>query len=203
MLTMNTRMKYTVYQRILYIYIERLDRTIIHSQRLQRGYDDILMKEIDKEYLNIVKPLLEKKDIQDLALYTQHHAVTRLEHSIAVSYYSYRIAKRFHWRYREVARAGVMHDMFYYDWRTTKFTQGTHAYVHPRIALMNAEAMTTVSPLEKDIILHHMFMSNSKDYPHSKEAFLVSMVDKYEAVSEYLRGKYSKYTKHTLKTIDI
>ena len=38
-------------------------------------------------------------------------------------------------------RAGLLHDLFYYDWRTTKFDEGSHAYVHPRIAAKNAEKL--------------------------------------------------------------
>lgn len=56
-----------------------------------------------------------------------------------------------------LARAGLLHDLFYYDWRVTKFSLGTHAYVHPRIALRNAEKLTDLSAMEKDIIIKHMW----------------------------------------------
>ena len=45
--------------------------------------------------------------------------------------------------------AGLLHDLFYYDWRTTKFDEGSHAYVHPRIACENALKLTELSDLEK------------------------------------------------------
>ncbi|EGF48854.1 hydrolase of the HAD superfamily protein, partial [Lacticaseibacillus rhamnosus MTCC 5462] len=73
----------------------------------------------------------------------------RLEHSISVSYQSYLIGKRLHLNVRAIARAGLLHDLFYYDWRKTKFDLGTHAFIHPRIALRNAEKLTELSPMER------------------------------------------------------
>lgn len=143
----------------------------------------------DKEYLEIVKPLLAEPSVQKLDNYIQHHFQSRLEHSIAVSYMSWRIGKRLGLNATAMARGGLLHDMFYYDWRTTKFDEGSHAYVHPRIALENAKKITEISPLEEDIIVHHM-MGSTLDITRSKEAFIVSMVDKYSAVSEFSRGKY-------------
>ena len=50
----------------------------------------------DKEYVSIVADLLAQPAVQKLANYTQHHHSTRLQHSIAVSYDSYKIAKKMH-----------------------------------------------------------------------------------------------------------
>ena len=38
----------------------------------------------------------------------------------------------------------------------TIFNLGTHAFIHPRVALRNAEKLTPLNK-EKDIILKHMF----------------------------------------------
>ena len=96
----------------------------------------------DEEYMSYVGSLLETKEVQKLANYTQHHFSTRLEHVITVSYVSYRIAKTLGWNAKAVARAGLLHDLFYYDWRTTKFDRGTHAWcrlrgadIHPAVDL--------------------------------------------------------------------
>lgn len=111
-----------------------------------------------------------------------HHHSTRLKHSINVSYTSYKIAKKLGWDAKSTARGGLMHDMFYYDWRTTKFNKG-HAWVHPRIALKNARRMTTVNKLEEDIILKHMWGATLAP-PRYKESYIVTAVDKYWAVRE-------------------
>ena len=47
----------------------------------------------DSEYMSYVADLLETEAVKKLANYVQHMSSTRLEHSISVSYYSYKLAK--------------------------------------------------------------------------------------------------------------
>ena len=138
----------------------------------------------DAQYVAIVKDLLAQPAVQKLANYTQHHHSNRLQHSIVVSYDSYRLAKRMHLDYRSTARAGLLHDLFYYDWRTTKFDLGSHAFIHPRVALRNAEKLTNLNAKERDIILKHMFGATLA-LPKYMESLIVSLVDDYEAEHEF------------------
>lgn len=138
----------------------------------------------DKVYSDIVKDLLSHPQVQEMANYTQHHHSDRLTHCITVSYVSYRLALRFGLNATAVARAGVLHDLFFYDWRETKFELGSHAFIHPRVALRNAEKITNLSPMEKDIILKHMWGATS-ELPHYRESLLVDLVDDYLAVAEF------------------
>ena len=144
----------------------------------------VLDWENDAQYLDLVGDLLETDEVQRLKNYTQHHNGTRLDHCIRVSYESYLLAKKFHLDVRSTARAGLLHDLFYYDWRTTKFTLGTHAFIHPRVALRNAEKITTLNDKEKDIILKHMFGATVA-VPRYWESLIVSLVDDYEAEQEF------------------
>lgn len=137
----------------------------------------------DAEYVVYVADLLAKPEVQRLAEHPQHHYSNRLEHSISVSYQSYLIGKRLHLNVRAIARAGLLHDLFYYDWRKTKFDLGNHAFIHPRIALRNAEKLTELSPMEKDIIVKHMWGA-TVGLPKYKESFVVSLVDDYAAMDE-------------------
>ncbi|MGX7351057.1 HD domain-containing protein [Enterococcus canis] len=137
----------------------------------------------DQEYLSYVEDLLATEAVQRLADYKQHVNSTRLEHSISVSYHSYLLAKKWNGNARATARAGLLHDLFYYDWRTTKFDEGSHAYMHPRIAVKNAEKITELSDLERDIIIKHMWGATIAP-PKYKESFIVTMVDKYCACQE-------------------
>ena len=152
----------------------------------------------DQDYLNIVDDLLQHDEVQQLAQYTQHHFSNRLRHSISVSYQSYTIAKKIGADAEATARAGLLHDMFYYDWRVTKFEEGSHAYVHPRIALQNARKITHISDKEADIIVKHMFGATIA-LPKYRESWIVSIVDDFAAVNEYLIPKaYLTYFKsHT------
>lgn len=138
----------------------------------------------DKAYLELVGELITHPRVQRLAKITHHYHTTRLEHSINVSYTSYKIAKFFGWDYRSTARAGLLHDLFYYDWRDTKFNK-SHAWVHPRIALRNARKLTPINRLEEDIILKHMWGATVA-FPRYKESYIVTLVDKYWAVREGL-----------------
>ncbi|MCH4058170.1 HD domain-containing protein [Lapidilactobacillus gannanensis] len=140
----------------------------------------------DQEYLSIVQDLLDRPEVQKLAEYTQHHYTNRLDHSLRVSYFSYLISKKHHLDYRATARAGLLHDLFYYDWRQVKFDTGTHAYIHPRIALRNAERLTELSAKEKDIIIKHMFGATLA-LPKYRESWIVSLVDDQVAVQEVAR----------------
>ena len=91
----------------------------------------------DEEFMAYVGHLIEKPSVQRLKEIPHHIHSNRLEHSINVSYTSYRIAKKFGWNARSTARGALLHDLFYYDWRVTKFKK-SHAWVHPRLAVRNA-----------------------------------------------------------------
>ncbi|MBW1605679.1 HD domain-containing protein [Lactobacillus sp. Sy-1] len=139
----------------------------------------------DSEYVAIVSDLLEQPLVKKMATIVQHHHSTRLNHSIYVSYVSYWIAKKLHLNYRSIARAGLLHDFFFYDWRVTKFNLGSHAFIHPRVALKNAEKITELSPMERDIILKHMW-GFTLARPKYRESVIVSLVDDYAAIHEFL-----------------
>ena len=116
-----------------------------------------------EEFMEVVGHLISHPRFQKLDGIVQHYHSTRLEHSVNVSYTSYKIAKKLGWDAESTARGGLLHDFFYYDWRVTKFNK-SHAWVHPRIAVRNARKL--IAP------------------PKYKESYIVTMVDKYWAVKE-------------------
>ncbi|HEY4399034.1 MAG TPA: HD domain-containing protein [Lactobacillaceae bacterium] len=142
----------------------------------------------DALYQQLIADLLPAPAVQMLGSITQHHFTTRLEHSLRVSYWSYRVAKLMRLDVRAIARAGLLHDLFYYDWRTTKFDEGSHAYMHPRIALKNAQRLTRISDKEADIIVKHMFGATPQ-LPKYAESWVVSLVDDVVAIREYIVPK--------------
>ena len=134
----------------------------------------------DVEYMEHVGHLIDSAKVQRLGEITHHYHSTRLEHSINVSYTSYKLAKKFGWDAKSTARGGLLHDLFFYDWRDTKFNK-SHAWIHPRIAVRNAQKLTSLNKIEKDIIVKHMFGATIAP-PRYKEAWIVTCVDKYWAV---------------------
>ena len=65
----------------------------------------------DIQYMNIIRHILDNEDFMILSN-VKHHNITRLEHSLKVSYYSYKISKLLHLSYKETARAGLLHDFY-------------------------------------------------------------------------------------------
>lgn len=149
--------------------------------------------ENDVEYMNLIEDLLENEKLLKLEEITHHHYTTRLTHSIFVSYVSYRIAKRFNCDARAVARAGLLHD-FFHEGREeiAAMEKGSHNFVHPKLAVENASAITELSELEKDIILKHMFLCTRCGLPKYKESFIVTCVDKYCAITEVSKPSREK-----------
>ncbi|TVP93067.1 HD domain-containing protein [Alkalibacterium sp.] len=142
--------------------------------------------ENDSDYMTLIEDLIENEELLKLDDITHHHYTTRLIHSIFVSYVSYRIAKRFKLNVRAVARAGLLHD-FFHEGREeiVAMDKGSHNFVHPHIAVKNAETITELTELEKDIILKHMFLTTTGvGLPSYKESMIVTCVDKYCAINE-------------------
>lgn len=148
----------------------------------------------DKEYIDIVKDIINNETVLEMKKYRQHYDINTFEHCLNVSYISYRICKRLKWDYKSMARAAMLHDLFLYDWRNSKKElnlNGYHAFVHPKIALENASKIYDLNDKEKDIIVKHMWPV-TLSLPKYKEAFVITLVDKYSALQEsaqYFRNK--------------
>ncbi|MDO5457034.1 MAG: hydrolase [Atopococcus tabaci] len=142
----------------------------------------------DTEYMDIVGDLITNDKLQAMDEITHHYHTTRLRHSLSVSYISYKFAKMRRLDHKSIARAGVLHDFFLEDREEiADLDMGSHGEAHPKIAFENARDLTTISDLEGDIILSHMFLSCLKSpKPKYKESFLLSYVDKQCAITEFL-----------------
>lgn len=136
----------------------------------------------DAEFMSYVGHFLEMDELKKLDEIVHHYTSTRLIHSLKVSYMSYKIAKKLGLNAKSTARGGLLHDLFFYDWRDTKFAK-SHAYVHPRIACRNAMKLTTLTDMEKDIIIKHMWGATLNP-PRYKESFIVTFVDDIVAMQE-------------------
>lgn len=138
----------------------------------------------DTEYMQIIKDILENKSVQQMKQYRQHFNVTCFDHCLFVSYNTYLLCKRYNLDYISAARAGMVHDLFLYDWRKRiNGRKGLHAYTHPMQAYKNASTFLTLNDKEKDIIIKHMWPVTLA-LPRYKETFLMIFIDKYFAVEE-------------------
>lgn len=140
----------------------------------------------DREYLNKVYDILENQEFQKMENII-HHEGNRLDHSIRVSYHSYRLAKLLKLDSKKVARAALLHDFFFESNQgVTKKEKAVTMLKHPEYALENAKRHFELSPLEEDIILTHMFPIGPR-VPKYIESWMVDFVDDIASIYEKSR----------------
>ena len=137
----------------------------------------------DNNYMNCVKDILEHDEFKKLG-FIVHHGDNRLDHSIRVSYNSYRLAKLFRLDYYKTARAGLLHDFFFEDNQSlTKKERLSVLFNHPEYACLNAKKYFYLSSLEEDIIRSHMFPIG-KNIPKYMESWVVDIIDDISSIYE-------------------
>lgn len=163
----------------------------------QKEVEDLIFK-------SYLEEVMKKKKFLKMNRYIQHGNTSCLLHSIAVSYYSYRLAKflRLNIHEKELIRGALLHDYFLYDWHAKyKPTRdvGLHGRIHPKIALFNARKDYDINELEADIIARHMFPLTFTP-PKYKESIIVCLVDK--VLSTYEVFSKNAYTKITDRVVE-
>lgn len=148
---------------------------------------DVYIKD-ETEYLEYVSDILNNSEFQKLESYV-HHNSNRLQHSLNVSFYSYKISKLFNLDSKKVARASLLHDFFLIDnLSVSKIDRFKTLFLHPRKAHFNSSKYYFLSDMEQNIILSHMFPIGL-DFPRYKESLLVDLVDDYVAIYEAVYAK--------------
>lgn len=142
----------------------------------------------DINYKNIVNGIMNNEEFSKLSN-IPHHGGTRLDHSIRVSYISYKVSKFLKLDYIQTARAGLLHD-FYFE-RTKDFKQvkdkvKLYTVGHPLDALENADKHFILSDKEKDIIRTHMFPIDFR-IPKYLEGWVVNLVDTGVSLFEFTK----------------
>ncbi len=152
----------------------------------QNGVMEEILKIIDYRFTNIAEEIILHEEYEQTKL-IKHHDESVYEHSVKVAYYSYLIAYKSKLDWKSCIRGALLHDFYLY-----KFNKRgnigiikdsiNHAINHPKIAFKNASKYFELNCTEKDIIVGHMFPFGM---PKSREAWIVSFVDKYIAIFEY------------------
>ncbi len=153
----------------------------------------------DKEYLEVVKDIFENKVFQSMSEFVQHGDTSCLAHSIQVSYLSFCICRSLGMDARSAARAGLLHDLFLYDWHTHAKETGRHfhGFTHPRTALINASREFELNDIEKNCILRHMWPLTPIP-PKYKEGYVIVYADKYCSTAEVCLRIQQSVKKHVL-----
>ena len=160
-----------------------------------------LTRENASEFFDIVGDIYDTEEFQSMENYIQHANITRKQHIMSVAYISYLTAKEQNLNYVSAARAAMLHDLFYYDWHVPgDGTHRLHGYRHPGFALKNAKKLFTLTEMEEDIILRHMWPLTPTP-PKYTEGFIVTLTDKYCAGREGKMKRSEKFRKQFEKML--
>lgn len=134
----------------------------------------------DKEFDNLINEYLMHPKVQEMSKY-KHHGITRLEHSIRVAYYTFKVCKKLRLNYKEATIAALLHDFFLDE---VEKENGIDRLIHhPKYAAENAEFYFKINEFQKDIILRHMFPVTFIP-PKYLEGWIVDTVDNIASIYE-------------------
>lgn len=136
-----------------------------------------------ESYLNCVNDLLSTQQVNSMKQWDHHFFTTTYDHSLFVSYFAFRLARRLKCDYEMTARMGLLHDLFLYDGHDRCAHPGNQCFDHPIAALKNARELVDLNEKEANIIVSHMWPL-AKTMPRSKEALIVNISDKLCAILE-------------------
>ncbi len=132
----------------------------------------------NKEFYLLVESIIKNEQFNQLKKVT-HHGLNRYDHSIRVAYYSYLLTKFFHLNYESVAKAGLLHDFFLDDFDNKYLS----LVKHPLLAVENAKKNFSLTKMEEDIIISHMFPI-APMVPKYAESWIVDIVDDIVSIFE-------------------
>ena len=138
------------------------------------------------EFYSLINPILKNEEFQKLK-YIDHHGITRYDHCLRVSYYTYLITKGLHLHYKEATTAALLHDFFQDEVKEENSIKKLRK--HPTFALQNAKKYFSLTSLQEDIIVTHMFPITFTP-PKYLESWIVDIIDDISAI--YERGFSTK-----------
>ena len=131
-------------------------------------------------YHDAVKDVIASDEVLKLKEYSHHRCMTRFQHCLNVSYYSYLTCRKLGLKAEQAARAGMLHDLYEDCPKCTR----RHLVDHPERALENALGSFKLTKIEQDIIVKHMWPIR-KGLPKYPESMVVMLTDKYIALIEF------------------
>lgn len=158
-----------------------------------RTIQDDKLGEKDAALLEYGRQILESENFKQTIEHMQHGSMSVYHHSLNVARYSIAINRYFKLgaTEKELIRGALLHDYFLYDWHKQHHGK-LHGFYHPGIALKNAEKEYHLTSREKDIIRKHMWPLTVVP-PLCREAWIVTMADKYCSLLETVRIHNRKY----------
>lgn len=143
------------------------------------------------EINRIFEDFANNPKVKVMSQFKQHGQITTYDHCVHVVNVGLKLAKKLRCTNEQMQNlivGGMLHDYFLYDYHITgaRLPEGIHAWVHPSIALKEADKTFELNNVQRNIIETHMFPTTLRHIPKSKEAWIVCLVDKYCATAEYV-----------------
>ena len=147
------------------------------------------------EHKRVHEDVAEHPVVLRMKKYPHHGDTSCYKHCMRVAYFNYIICKKLHLDAKSAARAGMMHDLFLYDWHTHARETGErlHGFTHAEKAYKNAGKIFRLNRVERDVIRNHMWPVTLRSVPRTREGWMIVLTDKYSGFLETLdRRKKNK-----------
>ena len=132
------------------------------------------------DYHKAVRDVIGSDEVLKLKEFSHHRCMTRFQHCLNVSYYSFLMCRKLGLKAEQAARAGLLHDLYEDCPKCTR----RHLVDHPEKALENALESFRLTKVEQDIIVKHMWPIR-RGVPKYPESMVVMLTDKYIALIEF------------------
>lgn len=144
-----------------------------------------------REFYREIRDIAEHPVVLRMRRYPHHGRTSCYQHCLHVAYYNYFLCRLLRLDARSAARAGMLHDLFLYDWHTHAARTGEHFHglKHPQKAYNNARKHFRLNKIEVDIIKNHMWPVTFLCIPRTKEGWITTLTDKYCGAFETSRRK--------------
>ena len=142
-----------------------------------------------RQFHSCIEDILNHSAVQSMKQYPHHGKTNCFDHCCHVAYFNYKWCRALKLDCRSAARAGMLHDLFLYDWHTHAKETGErlHGLTHPDTALRNARRHFQLNRTETDIIQNHMWPVTLRHFPRTKEGWIIVLADKYCGLLETLK----------------
>jgi len=146
-----------------------------------------------KQYQTNMKKIVKNPVVQQMKQFNHHSDTNCFTHCVHVSYMNYLVCNKLRLDSYAAAKAGLLHDLFLYDWHVykPKENERLHGFEHPSKALRNAHHHFQLTKKEGDIIVKHMFPLTLTP-PSYKETAVIVVTDKICSVGEVLDKYFRK-----------
>ena len=144
------------------------------------------LSEEERRTLNtVIAPLERDECVRSMEGFVQHGAVNTLEHCRNVAEVSWWLSRRLNLQVdpHTLLTGAMLHDFYLYDWHGSGWR---HSYRHAERARKNATEHFGIDERTQHVIRCHMWPISITHVPHSREAIVVTLADKYVSLHETL-----------------